>query len=361
MRMSLREHSLILSKEWSDRNTFSPESVSYGSNRKAWWRGKCGHEWEAIIKNRATGAGCPYCSGNKLLTGCNDLKTTNPNVAKEWSDRNDDKPSEVISMSNKIAWWKCGICQGEWGARVADRARGSGCPYCSFVKIQSGINDFATWYPKLAAELSERNGELLPQNISAKSRKNVWWKYSMCGFDWKRSIHLRIKGSGCPECHRKYMEAIRRDRRKIKQSFTAVLPQMTVFYYADTYGIPLVKMDESEIGIPFMAWFPERRGAIEVIRERGTNDDVTLRERVKTSLCMKAGIRLIRILSENEAEHSGCICIRRIDNEYDTISEAVNRAFGIIGYDINADVIRDLNKIQDYFIHFRSFGTEVAN
>ena len=24
-----------------------------------------GHEWEAIIKNRNKGTGCPYCSGHK--------------------------------------------------------------------------------------------------------------------------------------------------------------------------------------------------------------------------------------------------------------------------------------------------------
>ena len=33
--------------------------------KKAWWLGKCGHEWEAAIYSRAAGKGCPYCYGKK--------------------------------------------------------------------------------------------------------------------------------------------------------------------------------------------------------------------------------------------------------------------------------------------------------
>ena len=63
-----------LSKEWSRKNSpLLPTMVGPGSHRKVIWKGKCGHEWSAVIKNRVAGAGCPYCSHNKVLAGFNDL------------------------------------------------------------------------------------------------------------------------------------------------------------------------------------------------------------------------------------------------------------------------------------------------
>lgn len=35
--------------EWSDRNLpLTPDSITFGSNKKVWWKGACGHEWETI-------------------------------------------------------------------------------------------------------------------------------------------------------------------------------------------------------------------------------------------------------------------------------------------------------------------------
>ena len=31
--------------EWSDRNLpLTPDGVTFGSNKKVWWKGTCGHE-----------------------------------------------------------------------------------------------------------------------------------------------------------------------------------------------------------------------------------------------------------------------------------------------------------------------------
>lgn len=53
--------------EWSEKNLpLTPGQLTYGSNRKVWWKGKCGHEWLASPHSRSSGAGCPYCSGNRI-------------------------------------------------------------------------------------------------------------------------------------------------------------------------------------------------------------------------------------------------------------------------------------------------------
>ena len=37
--------------EWSEKNLpLTPDSITFGSNKKVWWKGACGHEWETSIK-----------------------------------------------------------------------------------------------------------------------------------------------------------------------------------------------------------------------------------------------------------------------------------------------------------------------
>ena len=76
-----------LMAEWNwERNTdFDPLQLTLGSHKEVWWKCSQGHEWEATINNRNKGRGCPYCSGNIVLTGYNDLQTVNPTLAKEWN------------------------------------------------------------------------------------------------------------------------------------------------------------------------------------------------------------------------------------------------------------------------------------
>ena len=70
-----------LALEWSDKNLpLLPTQVNAQSHRKVKWKGLCGHEWEAEIKARVRGNGCPYCSNNKVLPGFNDLATVHPEI-----------------------------------------------------------------------------------------------------------------------------------------------------------------------------------------------------------------------------------------------------------------------------------------
>ena len=65
--------------EWSDRNLpLTPDSITFGSNKKVWWKGACGHEWETSIKARSSGEKCPICSGARVIAGINDLATLEP-------------------------------------------------------------------------------------------------------------------------------------------------------------------------------------------------------------------------------------------------------------------------------------------
>lgn len=123
-----------LAKEWNyeKNNGLTPADVTSNSNKKVWWKCSEGHEWQAIVNDRSNGTGCPYCAGQKVIKGYNDLQTVNPTLAKEWNyeKNNGLTPVDVMPNSNKKAWWKCSKGH-EWQATPANRNNGSGCPYCA--------------------------------------------------------------------------------------------------------------------------------------------------------------------------------------------------------------------------------------
>lgn len=123
-----------LAKEWhpTKNGKLTPQDVTCGAKKRAWWLGNCGHEWDAVISSRAQGHGCPYCSGQKVLAGYNDLATLNPALAQEWhpTKNGDITPSDVMPGSHHKAWW-LGKCGHEWEAVIYSRNAGRGCKECN--------------------------------------------------------------------------------------------------------------------------------------------------------------------------------------------------------------------------------------
>ena len=192
-----------LAAEWhpTKNGNLTPNMVTSGSNKKAWWKCRNGHEWQTNIVNRSSGSGCPYCSGRKALKGISDLATISPEFAAEWHPtKNEDlTPDAMTARSGRKVWW-LGKCGHEWQAKVADRSKGGGCPYCSGHKILKGFNDLATVNPELAAEWHPtKNRELTPNMVTSGSRKKVWWKCKH-GHEWQTTVASRNKGASCPYC-----------------------------------------------------------------------------------------------------------------------------------------------------------------
>ena len=112
--------------EWSERNLpLTPDKITFGSNKRVWWKGACGHEWETSVKARSKGEKCPICSGARVIEGINDLVTLKPLLAQEWSEKNKLKPTEVSVASHKKIIWKfeklsdikvlvSGVCGYDW-------------------------------------------------------------------------------------------------------------------------------------------------------------------------------------------------------------------------------------------------------
>jgi hypothetical protein len=196
-----------LAKEWhpTKNGSLTSKDVVMGSHKKVWWQCSKGHEWQAVVGDRNSGNGCPYCSGQAV---CDDncLQVKNSELAKEWHPTKNGKltPRNVTLHSNKKVWWQCGKGH-EWQAMVNNRSKGKGCPYCSGQAVCDD-NCLQTINPKLAREWHPtKNGDLAPQKVTANSGKKVWWQCNR-GHEWQTVVANRSKGRGCPICacgHRK--------------------------------------------------------------------------------------------------------------------------------------------------------------
>jgi hypothetical protein len=192
-----------LIKEWDffKNKNVSPEEVLPGSTRKVWWKCKKGHSWLCRIDHRTRGSNCPYCSG-RYVTGDTCLLKINPLLADEWHPvRNGTlTPEMVMPSAGKNVWWKC-VKGHEWMAKVSERNRGFGCPYCTGRKVCAD-NCLGNLRPDLAEQWhKKKNGKLTPFDVSTGCGKKVWWKCGS-GHVWMTSVNHRNQGSGCPQCYR---------------------------------------------------------------------------------------------------------------------------------------------------------------
>lgn len=181
----------------------TPEAISYGSTKKVWWRCNLGHEWQAEIRSRTDGCGCPVCANRAVARGINDLASQLPELAREWHPAKNGTltPQDVTSGTKRKVWWRCKNGH-EWRASVQSRTLdGTGCPVCAGQVILPGENDMASRFPEVAQEWHPtKNGTLLPSQVSPTSKRPVWWLCPL-GHEYVAAVGIRtIQNSGCPYC-----------------------------------------------------------------------------------------------------------------------------------------------------------------
>lgn len=193
----------LLAKEWNYEKNYglvdgnghdvsTPDKVAISSGLTVWWKCLEGHEWQAAINNRSRGTKCPVCCGIAVLAGFNDLTTVNPVLAKEWNyeknkglvdkrGRDVSVPENVSINSNQRVWWKC-TAGHEWQATVANRATGSGCKQCYWLKQGKKVINVET-----------QNIYISVREAARKTGINVTGIYNCCagknktagGYHWK--------------------------------------------------------------------------------------------------------------------------------------------------------------------------------
>lgn len=188
--------------------------ITAGSPTKLWWTGTCGHHFDSNPYNRVKGQGCPYCAGNRVLVGFNDLTTVRPDLAAEWHPilNGDLHPTAVTRSSGKKAWWIDALGH-EWETAISGRNRGTGCPYCAGIRVLAGFNDLATLRPDLAAQWNPTKNEISITETQPNANKKAWW---ICkeGHEWHASINNRANGNGCPICRIPRGEEFAKEKRR---------------------------------------------------------------------------------------------------------------------------------------------------
>ena len=202
-----------LVEEWNyEKNgSMQPENVAPFSDKKVWWKClKHGHEWQAVVKSRTKGSGCPICSGHLAQAGFNDLATIAPNLASEWHPTKNAPltASDLTPQSGLKVWWKCPLCAYEWEAAVYSRnGLNRSCPECARKRAHEKLRtpkpgkSLAERDPTLSAQWHpHKNGSLRPENVTLKSHRKVWW-LGKCGHEWEAAVYGRSVGNGCPICY----------------------------------------------------------------------------------------------------------------------------------------------------------------
>ena len=318
-----------LMDEWDwDKNGnlgFDPQKMTCGSERKAWWKCKKSHNWQATIASRNQGKGCPYCANRKVLIGYNDLQTANPSLSKEWHLENNQglTPMDITSNSDKKVWWRCNEGH-EWQARIADRSKGNGCPYCAGKKVLVGYNDLNTVNIELAKEWNyEKNNSLTPMDVTANSDKKVWWKCSK-GHEWVAKIYSRSNGSGCPACS--------------SEKHTS-FPEYAMIYYLQKQGLDVIHSSR-KYGYELDVYIPSLKIAIEYDGYYWHKDKVSL-DLEKNRKCENDGIKLYRIREGLSSLNDSSIdyVTQRNQKDFPKILEEILHE--IIGVSVDIDFERD--------------------
>lgn len=211
---SLSETFPELAAQWDyEKNgDLTPDTVSYGSQLKVWWKCPiCGHSYQKKIANRTAPAKrkteskkCPICLGRIIIPGYNSLKARYPEIVEqEWDfEKNTVDPDTIPPSYRTKVWWKCHNGHS-YSSLPGNKVQGTGgdCPYCSSQKLCKETS-LGSVNPELAKEWHPtKNGDLTPFDVFANTNRYIWWLCPICGHEWKSKCSNRNIGKrGCPNC-----------------------------------------------------------------------------------------------------------------------------------------------------------------
>ena len=290
-------------------------------------------------------------------------------------------------FANRKVWWKCKDCGKEWNTLISTRSGGSKCPYCSGYIFLKGFNDLQTTHPEIASEWSEKNLPLKPDEVNAKSRKNVWWRCDKCGNEWKSVINARVKGTVCPVCAEREVLAgyndlattdsqllsewdyeknkwkptevsrnsakrawwkcrhghswsmkinertiLNKGCRICEQEYLSLFPALAVSYYSNRKGLKAELGSDRLLGVPLETYIASEKLAI----ESGSADENI--EIMKAYMCKQRGIRLIKLpMKGTELDYA----------------DSLKKAFQSVHIFISSDTEEDVEIIKNTFERWR--------
>ncbi len=188
----IKEH-WDFSKNFIDPNTISPNSL-----KRVWWLCSLKHSYEMLPREKtARNLGCPYCSGQRVLVGFNDLETTRPSLVPEWDDSKNGTLTihDVSAGSNRKVWWLCKKGHS-FSSVINKRSRlvgAQGCPFCSNQKVLTGYNDLLFKFPEIASEWDYQKNTNTPDKVSHGTHHKAWWICPVEGHSYEMRVNARTR------------------------------------------------------------------------------------------------------------------------------------------------------------------------
>lgn len=279
-----------IASQWhpTKNSPLTPKQISVRSAKKVWWLGECGHEWEAAIHSRThKQTGCPYCSGNKVLPGFNDLATTHPTLTAQWHPTKNFPltPEDVSFGSQRKVWWS-GECGHEWETNIVSRQR-FGCPVCAGKTILKGYNQLTDLNPDFLQQWHPTKNDFQPEMLTRNSNRPVWW-VCKCGHEWETTVTERQRGKGCKQCaNKKFVSA----------------PEEEIYQYVNTL-VSAIQTDRLILkGSELDIYVPSKKIGIEFNglywHSENSSINARTRHRAKWSAAKEAGVQLIQIWEDD--------------------------------------------------------------
>lgn len=262
----------------------------------------------------------------------------NSELVEDWNWTLNDQlklnPFDLTTKSNKKVWWNCERGH-EYDARPCDRTKGQKCPYCAGKRVLVGFNDLLTINPFIAAQWNyEKNGELLPTQVTAGSNKKVWWLCPICSYEWCANIKNRTYlNRGCPRCARE------------KQTSS---PEQKIYYYIKKYFSDTInRYDDQEHGITELdIYIPSLSIGIEY--DGGLWHQDIEKDKIKDLKCKNNAITLIRIRDPKcPVYESSCFFIYLEDRSSQSLANTIAYILYLLNIDDpNVDFNKDLPEIE---------------
>lgn len=204
-----------IASEWDyEKNKdLTPNDVSFGSDKKIWWKCQKGHSWKEEISYRVDkiNRDCPKCKKSTKpkkrekrlfveVIGIDNLPTldTTKNTLE-------DIKSLGAHSSKKIHF----ICDKKHHFAVSPNAliKRKTLYFCNHhdcrpSNVKVGINDLFTVYPHLEKMWDyDKNKNINPEDISFGSNKIVWWVCEKGHSLEKAVLNMATESTGCSVCN----------------------------------------------------------------------------------------------------------------------------------------------------------------
>ena len=178
--------------DWDKNSEYDLAKLTYGSEKRIWWKCKEGHHWVSTPFLRTKGKGnCPTCAKKERLKQRN-FQLANPIMSKAWHPtlNGEVTPDSITKNSPEKFYFQCQTCKHTWKAMAKSISCGSGCPFCARRKLGEHLrnvtrvyrpNNLMKTHPNWITLFdADKNAPLQIEEVTVNSKREVWWKCPAC-------------------------------------------------------------------------------------------------------------------------------------------------------------------------------------